>query len=160
LAECEIAETNRIEPFDSPAARLLLASFMAEIAALYPGWEPSRGPSAKADDFVAPGGAFLVAYDGNGRPVACGGLKRLDEATAEIKRVYVAPEARGAGVGRRLLAALEDVARERGYDVVRLDTGADQPGALRLFRTAGYRQIADYNDNPFARYWFEKQLRG
>ncbi|MGH9222732.1 MAG: GNAT family N-acetyltransferase [Acidimicrobiales bacterium] len=79
---------------------------------------------------------------------------------AEIKRGYVVPEVRGAGWGRRLLARLEAIARDRGYGVVRLDTGADQPGALHLFRTAGYREIADYDGNPFARYWFENPLRG
>ena len=151
----------RIEPSDSPAAMELLSAFTAEIAGLYPGWTPASGPSATPADFEPPGGAFVVAYlreGGRGRAVACGGLKRLDGEAAEVKRVYVAPEARGQGLARRLLARLEAAAREAGYSVVRLDTGAAQPDALHLFRSAGYAEIGDYNGNPYARYWFEKRL--
>ena len=147
----------RFERADSETASRLLDAFSADIAALYPGWDPSVGPSATAADFEPPHGAFVVAYDGD-QAVACGGLKRLEDHAAEIKRIYVAPEARGAGVARRLLAHLEGLARTAGYDLVRLDTGDGQPDALHLFRTADYREIGDYNDNPFARYWFEKPL--
>jgi len=150
----------RVEPYDGPAATGLLAAFEAEIAAHYPGWNLSAGPSATRADFTAPGGAFVVAYDGGGQPVACGGLKRLNGEAAEIKRVYVAPEARGVGLARRLLAHLETLASTAGYRVVRLDTGAHQPGALHLFRTAGYHEVDDYNGNPFAAYWFEKPVPG
>jgi GNAT superfamily N-acetyltransferase len=67
-------------------------------------------------------------------------------------------DARGLGVARALLEALEDAARAAGYAEVRLDTGANQPEALKLFQTSGYTPIADYNDNPWAAYWFEKRL--
>ncbi len=147
----------REEAFDGEGTQRLLASFIAEISELYPGWLPSRGPSAVAADFTPPAGRFVVAYQA-GRPVACAGLKRFDARTGEIKRVYVAPEARRRGVARQLLDYLEGVARAAGYEVARLDTGAHQPNAVRLFTAAGYREIADYNANPFARHWFEKRL--
>ena len=94
----------------------------------------------------------------DGEPAGCGGLKRLDAETGEVKRLYVAPEFRGRQLSRRLLAALEDGARELGYGLVRLDTGERQPEALALFRSSGYREIPDYNGNRWARYWFEKRL--
>jgi GNAT superfamily N-acetyltransferase len=90
--------------------------------------------------------------------VACGGVKRLDDATGEIKRMFVAPEARGRGVARALLAALEETARGLGYERVRLDTGAKQPHAQALYASAGYAAIPDYNRNAYASYWFEKEL--
>jgi GNAT superfamily N-acetyltransferase len=142
---------------DTEPGRRLLAEFEREIANRYPGWDPTRGPSATPADIGPPRGCFLVAYL-DGEPAGCGALKRLDEEAAEIKRVYVAPPARGHGLARRLLAALEDAARERGYRLVRLDTGARLPEAVALFQSSGYVEIPDYNGNPYAAYWFEKRL--
>lgn len=147
----------RSEPSDGPVARALVDGFERDIAALYPGWHVGIGPSAAPAELSAPHGTFLIGYRG-GEAVACGALKRLDAATAEIKRMYVVPEARGQGVARRLLAALEKAAREIGYSVVRLDTGDRQPHALALYRAAGYQEIADYNGNPAASHWLEKAL--
>ena len=98
-----------------------------------------------------------MVYSG-AEPVACGGLKALERSIAEIKRLYVRPDMRGRGLGRRILDELERVAQAQGYTAVRLDTGARQPDAVRLFETAGYREIPDYNSNPFASRWFEKSL--
>ena len=150
-------EKFRAEASDSPSAAALLDAFETEIAGLYPGFTLASGPSAGPADFAPPAGRFLVAYDGE-RPVACGGLKRLDARSAELKRLYVVPEARRRGVARRLIGELESVAREQGYSVIRLDTGANQPGAARLFESLGYRPIADYNANPYAALWFERPL--
>jgi GNAT superfamily N-acetyltransferase len=130
---------------------------MTEVVPLYPGWTPDAGPSATADELSPPEGAFLVAYVED-EPVGCGGIKRLSDEAAELKRLYVAPKVRNQSVARALLAALEDAARHAGYQVVRLDTGAEQPAAVQLFRSAGYIEIDDYNANPFASYWFEKVL--
>lgn len=90
--------------------------------------------------------------------MACGGVKRLDDNTGEVKRLYVVQDARGRGVGRRLLRALEHAAAALGWRTVRLDTGDQQPDALALFRSAGYREIPDYNAKPYASYWLEKPL--
>jgi GNAT superfamily N-acetyltransferase len=147
----------RDEPFDGTAASALLAEFASEIASLYPGWHPGVGPSADPGEFVPPAGAFVVAY-ADGRPVGCGGFKKIDEQHGEIKRLYVAPGARQSGIARLLLGGLEQRAREAGYAAVRLDTGARQPEALALFRSRGYNDIADYNGNEFASHWLEKFL--
>jgi GNAT superfamily N-acetyltransferase len=140
----------------APAVDLVTAMW-AEVKALYPRIGNEEGPSATPADFSPPGGTFVVGWDGD-RPVAGGGIKRLEDGAAEIKRMYVAPEARGGGIGRALLAALEDAARELGYRVVRLDTGRFQASALRMYQEAGYRPIADYNGNPYASFWGEKAL--
>ncbi len=142
---------------DAEPGRSLLAEFADEIAALYPGWDPSRGPTATPEEISPPSGRFLVAYLGD-RPVGCGALKRLDASTAEVKRIFVRPDARGAGVARALLDALEEAARAAGYARVRLDTGDRLPRAEALFRSSGYREIPDYNGNPYAALWFEKLL--
>jgi pimeloyl-ACP methyl ester carboxylesterase/ribosomal protein S18 acetylase RimI-like enzyme len=147
----------REERFDAPVSAALVADYVAEIRAMYPEWSPNVPPQMDADDVEPPHGRWLVAYRG-GRAVGCAGLKRLDERTAEIKRIYVAPTARGAGVARALIDGLEAAARDAGYETVRLDTGAKQPASVALFRSAGYTLIADYNGNPVAAYWFEKRL--
>ena len=148
----------REEALDGESAQHLLRAFAAEITALYPGWTPTSGPSADPNDFEPPDGRFIVVYVG-ADPVACGGLKRLDSRAAEIKRLYVRPDMRRRGLARRLFHALESVAQTQGYTVVRLDTGAEQPQAVRLFDVAGYKEVADYNGNPFASHWFEKSLQ-
>lgn len=102
---------------------------------------------------------FLVGYLG-GRPVACGAFRPMGAGAAEIKRMYVEPECRGRGIGRRLLAELEQQARRAGYAVARLETGVNQPEALRLYESAGYRRIDNYGiyaGNPDS-VCFEKPL--
>ncbi len=109
------------------------------------------------DEYVAPSGTFLVVY-ADGRGVACGGLRALGDGTAELKRMYVVPEARGQGIGARMLALLEDEARRLGYKRVRLDTAAPLKAAHALYRGAGYHEIPAYNGNSAAAHWFEKEL--
>ena len=145
------------ESYDAPAGRVLVPAYVAEIREMYPDWTPNVPPRLMPKDVEPPAGRWLVAYRA-GEPVGCAALKRLDDHTAEIKRVYVAPEARGAGVARALLARLEDIAQDVGYTRLRMDTGARQPASVALFGSVGYEQIADYNGNPVAAYWFEKRL--
>jgi GNAT superfamily N-acetyltransferase len=128
---------------------------VAEIGALYGGL--GKGPTATPSELSPPDGAFVVVWE-DGRPVAGGGVKRLAPGLAEIKRMYVVPDARGRGHARRLLTALEDAARALGYDRVRLDTGPQQPHARALYDSAGYVEIPDYNENSRASYWGEKDL--
>ena len=144
------------DPALSPA-RDLIAAMVAEMNKLYGDIEGPNVPSATPADFAQPAGTFLVGY-ADGEPVCAGGLKRLDEQAAEIKRMYVAPAARRRGVARALLEALEDAARARGYAVVRLDTGPRQPHAMELYRCAGYVDIGNFNANPLAAYWGEKKI--
>jgi GNAT superfamily N-acetyltransferase len=96
--------------------------------------EPGTPPSAGDID------VFLVAVDGSD-PIGCGALRRLDETSAEVKRMYVVPDRRGSGVAAALLRALEDSARERGWTTLRLETGPAQPDAIRFYEREGYRQI-------------------
>jgi GNAT superfamily N-acetyltransferase len=145
------------EPYDGPSGKLLVRNYVAEIRAMYPDWNPDVPPRIVAKDVEPPQGRWLVAYCGS-KPVGCAALKRLDPITAEIKRVYVAPEARARGVARALLARLEQIAGDAGYTTLRLDTGARQPASVALFGSIGYKQIADYNGNPVAAYWFEKRI--
>lgn len=139
------------------AGAQLVDAFVRELEVLYEPGFTTRTPSAAQHGFDPPAGSFLVAYE-DGRAVACGGLKRLSVEVAEIKRLFVVPEARGRGAARWLLGVLEATARDLGYKRVRLDTGAHQPRARALFESAGFRAIPDYNDNPYASFWAEKAL--
>jgi GNAT superfamily N-acetyltransferase len=144
---------------DAGVGAVLVQAMREEIAALYDGLEldgdemPRGGPA----ELSAPDGAFLVGWR-EGRAVCCGGLKRLDDEACEIKRMYVIPELRGSGVARELLQALEHKARALGYGVARLDTGPRQPHARALYESAGYVEVGDFNANPVATFWGEKQL--
>jgi GNAT superfamily N-acetyltransferase len=144
---------------DEPPGGDLLEAMIAELEPLYGRIDVPGAPSASPSDFAPPGGAFLVG-ELEGRPVCCGGLKRLGGAACELKRMYVVPGARGRGVARALLRALEDEARRLGYAIARLDTGPHQPHAERLYRSAGYDPIGNFNANPFASFWGEKALGG
>jgi GNAT superfamily N-acetyltransferase len=95
-------------------------------------------------------GSFLVAY-ADGGPIGCGAVRRLDSGTAELKRMYVAPSARGQGIGRALLSALEQEARTLGAVRLVLETGTRQEAALALYRRAGFAVIpafGEYLDSP------------
>jgi GNAT superfamily N-acetyltransferase len=149
----------RTEAADSLVAVRLIEAMVAEMEALYelPAGT-GLGLSAPPADFSPPSGAFLVVYE-DGKPVAGGGIKRDEDGVAEIKRMYVVPAARGRGLGRRLLEALEEEARSRGYARIRLDTGARQPEARAMYERAGYHPVENYNGNPQASFWGEKVLR-
>ena len=141
---------------DDPEARELLAGFAQETTERYGRvFEGFRAPheTVVSDGLVEPDGCLLV-IDG----VACGGLRRLDQHTAEIKRMYVRPEHRRHGHAQRLLKALEDEARKRGYTHVKLDTGPLQPEAAALYASAGYNATDAYTEMPPGSLFFAKQL--
>jgi GNAT superfamily N-acetyltransferase len=143
---------------EEPAAALL-AAMRQEMAALYDGLDlddPSM-PAAGAGELGPPQGIFIVGYEED-RPICSGGIKRLSDDACEIKRMFVVPDARRRGVARALLAELELRAAGLGYVCARLDTGPRQPVSQRLFAAAGYRPIANFNDNPVATYFGEKAL--
>ena len=147
--------TERI-PAGDPEAVALVDAMVAEIDALY-GIDMRSGPSGSVEDFSPPHGAFVVVRE-DGRAVAGGGVKRLEDGVAEIKRMFVAPEARSRGHARRLLAGLEEAAMDLGHWIARLDTGPEQPHARALYESAGYREVGNFNANPFASWWGEKDL--
>jgi GNAT superfamily N-acetyltransferase len=142
---------------DRSPARELLHELNELLDAQYPGRSAKPGSVTTPDEMVPPDGIFLVGYDDE-LAVACGGVRRLGEGLAEIKRMYVVPDARSHGVGRALLEALEDACRELGYRTVRLDAGPAQTHSKSLFARTGYREIAPYNANHIADYFAEKDL--
>src|SRR5690606_14512163 len=101
--------------------------------------------------------SFLVARL-DGKPVGCGGVKKLEPGVGEIKRMWIAPEVRGIGLSRLLLTAIEEEARKLGVATIRLDTNRTLAEARALYAKTGYREIARYNDNPYADHWFQKTL--
>jgi DNA-binding MarR family transcriptional regulator/GNAT superfamily N-acetyltransferase len=162
MAEVEtllVASTVEItdgDPGDS-LTRLAIATYLEELSSRMPtGYDPARARPLHDRDLVPPAGVFLVAGL-SGEVVGCGGL-RLHGKVAEIKRMWVAPRARGLGIGRRLLAELESRALAAGANVAQLDTSASLSEAVALYRGSGYCEVAPFNDEPYADYWFEKAL--
>ncbi|MEU4618864.1 GNAT family N-acetyltransferase [Actinoplanes sp. NPDC023801] len=124
-------------PWDEPAGAALRAAQRAELDARYgtDDHEPGTPPSAADIDL------FLVAIDPAGTAVGCGALRRLDPTTAEIKRMYVTPAARGSGVATAILRALESAALDRGWTTIKLETGPAQRDAMRFYEREGYHEI-------------------
>jgi DNA-binding MarR family transcriptional regulator/GNAT superfamily N-acetyltransferase len=143
---------------DTADARLCLSTYFRELEARFEtGFDAGADDSARVEDMAPPSGLFVIArLDGDA--VGCGGFKRVDKATGEIKRVWTAPSARGLGVARRMLRALEAAAREAGVKTLRLDTNRALTEAHALYRSEGYLEIARFNDNSCAHHWFEKRL--
>lgn len=152
------AITTRVEPPDSEDARRCLDAYVRELAERFEaGFDPARSNPAPDSDMVPPAGCFVIARL-DGAPVGCGALKRLDGATAEIKRMWTAPAARGLGVARHVLRALETEARELGVQTLRLETNRSLTEAQALYLGEGYREVAPFNDEPYAHHWFRKEL--
>jgi DNA-binding MarR family transcriptional regulator/GNAT superfamily N-acetyltransferase len=146
------------ERADSADATWCLAQYFAELARRFEaGFDPGKGGAAGAATMNPPHGWFFVARL-DGRPAGCGGLVRLSPADGEIKRVWTTPEARGLGVARRIVGAIEATAQEAGLTTLKLDTNRALKEAHALYRKLGYVEIARYNDNPYADHWFEKRL--
>jgi DNA-binding MarR family transcriptional regulator/GNAT superfamily N-acetyltransferase len=143
---------------DSADARRCLDAYFRELEARFEnGFDAATDHSARAEAMTPPSGLFVIArLDGD--PIGCGGFKRLDKATGEIKRVWTTPSARGMGVARRVLRTLEASALKAGLKTLRLDTNRVLTEAHALYRSEGYREIARFSDNPYAHHWFEKRL--
>jgi DNA-binding MarR family transcriptional regulator/GNAT superfamily N-acetyltransferase len=149
-----------VEDPTSTAAQFCIQAYFAELDTRFDaGFDPSQSISADADELIEPAGLLLVARLRD-EPVGCGALKLRGAAPAEIKRMWVAPTARGLGVGRRILSALEQHARRRGATVVRLETNKTLREATTLYRSAGYVEVDRFNDEPYAHHWLEKALAG
>src|SRR5690349_10204840 len=139
-------------------ARYCLGAYYAELARRFKGgFEVSLSRDPDAADMTSPRGAFFVALS-DGLPLGCVGLKGATGALAEIKRLWVAPSARGLGLGRRLMAAAEDAARKMSVKVLRLDTNSALPEARQLYRSMGWTEIDRFNDDPYPDLFFEKHL--
>jgi len=148
-------EVARGDP-DSPDASALLEAYLLELRErLAP--VPVEIVTRWADDFRDPRGAVVLGRV-EGRAVGCAGLRALTEGAVELKHFFLVPEVRGRGLGRVFLAGVEDVARALGARRILLDTAAPLLEAAGLYRSAGYRQIPRYNENPHAVAWFEREL--
>jgi DNA-binding MarR family transcriptional regulator/predicted GNAT family N-acyltransferase len=144
----------------SPEARACMAAYFAELGERFDGgFDPGASLPATDGDLVEPAGLLLLARL-HGEPVGCGALKFHGTEPAELKRMWVANRARGLGLGRRLLAELEDQARRHGATVVRLETNQALTEAITLYRSAGYAEVAAFSDEQYAHHWFEKHLDG
>jgi len=161
--------TIEIAAPDLPAAAEILRDYLGDMISRYyarptDDAEISQhlGAGHDSDDLVEPTGVLLLAQSADGgaqpRPIGCVGLRRLDAQTRELTRMFVRPEARGAGVAALLLAAAEQRARADGASVIRLNTRHDLVEARALYARHGYQEIPRYGDDPLAEHWFEKKL--
>jgi DNA-binding MarR family transcriptional regulator/GNAT superfamily N-acetyltransferase len=147
-----------VEDPASAAARYCIESYFAELDTRFDaGFDPEQSISADVDELTEPAGLLLVARL-RGEPIGCGALKLHGREPAEVKRMWVAPSARGLGVGRRILSELDERARRRGVGLLRLETNRTLKEAGALYRSAGYVEVEAFNDEPYAHHWFEKRL--
>lgn len=143
---------------DNPAARWCVQQYFNELAGRFEaGFDPARSISAEAHELTPPAGLLLVARLRD-EPIGCGALKLHENAPGEIKRMWVAPQARGLGLGRRLLKELERHAADMGVTVLHLETNQTLSEAIELYRHSGYQEVEAFNDEPYAHHWFEKHL--
>lgn len=152
LATIELAAVDA----GSAEARRCLAAYAAELAVRFPeGYDPAYlSPPAEANP---PGGGFVIARE-QGRAVGCVLVRTLEPGTGEIRHLWVAPAARRLGLARRLLAEIERRSLALGHRRARLDTHRVLTEAVALYRSAGYREIPAYTDDPYGGHWFEKRL--
>lgn len=126
--------------WDHPASVSLRAAQRAEIELRYGAPDSEPGPAPTGDDVTA----FFVAFGDDDQPLGCGGLRQLSVTEAEVKRMFVAPSSRGTGVSTAILARLEQEGRDRGYARLVLETGDQQPDAIRFYSREGYERIPNF----------------
>lgn len=146
---------ERVDP-DTPAASGLLEAYFLELRdrlAPVPVTVVARWP----DEFRRSQAAVVLGREGD-RAVGCAGLRPLEGDVLELKHFFLVREARGRGLGRELLAGVEEVARALGARRIVLDTAAPLTEAAALYRSSGYGSIPRYNDNPHCVAWFGKDL--
>jgi DNA-binding MarR family transcriptional regulator/GNAT superfamily N-acetyltransferase len=146
----------QVEAPDSADARWCLGQYFRELADRFEtGFDQANSISANPDELTPPAGVFVIArlY---GQPIGCGALKVKDRRIGEIKRMWVCRDARGLGVGRRILGKLEALAQELGVSTLRLETNRALEEAQALYRKCGYAEVAPFNEEPYAHHWFEK----
>ena len=156
LLTASAIELREVDPADPDVTRCLRAYFTELSARAATGLDP-RAETPSAEDMRPPHGTVFLAYL-HGEAIACAGLKHHDGGMSEVKRMWVDPSARGLGLGRRLLEAVERLARGSGVTRLRLDTNEHLTEAIAMYRSAGYQEIPRYTDEPFATHWFEKSL--
>lgn len=149
--------TELVHPQSDPALYCLQAFFAELDRRLSCGFDVNLSADPDIADLMAPRGGFMVAMS-DGLPLGCVGLKGTDKGYAELKRLWIAPSARGLGLARRLVAEAEAMARELGYPLLRLDTNSELTEAVRFYRKAGWQEIERFNEDPYPDHFFEKSL--
>jgi len=157
LLTAALVDIDAVDPTHRHAQHCVRQYFAELDRRFATGFDPDQSRPADPDQMRPPAGMFLVATLRD-EPVGCGALKFHGDETTEVKRMWVAPAARGLGVGRRLLSELEARAAEHGSDVIQLDTNGSLTEAVAMYRAAGYREVEPFNDEPYADHWFEKRL--
>jgi DNA-binding MarR family transcriptional regulator len=157
LITASLVQIRTVDP-EHPDARRCLRAYVTELnrRSDIP-FDPRTGSTAEPHEVRAPAGAFVVAYL-NEEAIGCGAVKHRAGGPSDVKRMWVAESARGLGLGRRLLATLEALARDSGATVARLETNDALVEAIALYRSAGYAEVPAFNDEPFAHRWFAKPL--
>ena len=157
LLSAAMVEIAPIDPAH-PHAQHCLREYAGELDRRFEGgFDPARSMSADAPELRPPAGLLLMASL-RSKPIGCGALKFHPGEPTEIKRMWVADSARGLGLGRRLLAELEERAAQSTSPIVRLETNGSLTEAIAMYRSAGYVEVAPFNDEPYAHHWFEKRL--
>jgi DNA-binding MarR family transcriptional regulator/N-acetylglutamate synthase-like GNAT family acetyltransferase len=148
---------ERVHPATAEA-RWCVAQYFEELDRRFDdGFDPGQSIPADDAEMVPPHGAFLVATV-EGEAVGCGAVKTIEPGVGSLKRMWVADSARGLGLGRRMLAALEQEARTLGLTTLRLETNRTLTEAIGLYRRAGYVEVPAFNADPYANHWFEKRI--
>ena len=145
------------DPTDRDAKWCFEQYFMELDERFEKGFDPSLSISAYSHELIPPAGLLLIARL-RGKPVGCGAVKFHEYGVAELKRMWVAPSARGLGLGRRLLVALEQSAKDAGMKVIHLETNRNLTEAMKLYKSSGYEEVEPFNNEPYANHWFEKHL--
>jgi DNA-binding MarR family transcriptional regulator/GNAT superfamily N-acetyltransferase len=158
LLTASMVEVESVDPAD-PRARRCHRAYFAELNGRFDaGYDPALGLPADDDELRPPAGLLLLASL-HGEPVGSGALMFHDDGGyAHLRRMWVAPSVRGLGVGRRLLTELESRAADHGARATRLETNKALEEAINLYRSAGYVEVAPFNDEAYANHWFEKPI--
>jgi DNA-binding MarR family transcriptional regulator len=147
-----------VEDPGSDDARWCIGQYFTEIGERFDaGFDPLQSTSPDPGEFAPPDGLFLIARLRD-RPVGCGALRFKSGEPADLKRMWIHRDARGCGLGRRILRELERLAAEHGATAVRLETNRNLPEAVGLYRSSGYEEVAPFNDERYAHHWFVKEL--
>jgi DNA-binding MarR family transcriptional regulator len=158
LMTAAMVEVAPIDP-DHPHAQHCLRAYFDELDQRFEtGFDPSQSIPLSEEEMRPPAGVFLVATL-HSSPIGCGALKFQAGEPPYLKRMWVDSNARGLGVGRRLLHEFEAYAARHGATELRLETNRTLVEAISLYRSAGYVEVAPFNDEPYAHHWFTKQLR-
>jgi DNA-binding MarR family transcriptional regulator/GNAT superfamily N-acetyltransferase len=157
LLTAAMVEIQAVDP-SHPDAQRCLREYVTELGQRFEdGFDPALSIPAELDELRPPAGLFLLATL-RSEPVGCGALKFHGSDPAELKRMWVATSARGLGIGRRLLGELERHAAGSNAPAVRLETNKTLTEAISLYRSAGYKEVSAFNNEPYANHWFEKAL--